>query len=60
MIIRDLAMWAVWNVPLGRLAPYVMGFACGAKGFYCVNSGTGNREPQIALRSAHRPGASAG
>lgn len=22
-------MWLVWNVPLGKLAPYVFGFAIG-------------------------------
>lgn len=30
-IVRRIAMWAVFNVPLGRLAPHVMGFALGAK-----------------------------
>jgi len=24
---RRLAMWMVWNVPMGRLAPWVLGFA---------------------------------
>jgi hypothetical protein len=26
-----VAMWLVWNVPLGRAAPYVLGLAIGAK-----------------------------
>ena len=24
---RSLLFWIVWNVPLGRLAPYVLGLA---------------------------------
>lgn len=28
---RRIAMWLVWNVPLGRFAPAVFGFALGAK-----------------------------
>lgn len=24
-------MWLVWNVPLGRAAPYIFGFAISAK-----------------------------
>jgi len=28
---RSLAMWMVWNVPLGRLAPHVMGYAMNSK-----------------------------
>lgn len=24
-------LWLVFNVPLGRLAPYVLGWACGCK-----------------------------
>ena len=24
-----LAIWLIWNVPLGRMAPYVMGIAMG-------------------------------
>lgn len=29
---RRAAMWAVWNMPLGRFAPAVFGFAIGSKG----------------------------
>ena len=29
---RKFAMWLVWNVPLGRLAPYVMKFAVKGSG----------------------------
>ena len=29
--LRQVAMWLVWNVPLGRFAPLVMGFAMGSK-----------------------------
>ena len=29
--LRTFAMWCVWNVPLGRFAPHVMGFAMGSK-----------------------------
>ena len=25
-------MWIVWNIPLGRLAPIVLGWALGVKG----------------------------
>lgn len=28
---RRFAMWLVWNVPLGRAASHVFGFAVGAK-----------------------------
>lgn len=28
---RRLLMWLVWNVPLGRLAPWVFGLAVGAR-----------------------------
>lgn len=28
---RRLAMWLVWNVPMGRLAPWVLGFAMGRR-----------------------------
>lgn len=28
---RRIALWLVFNVPLGRLAPHVFGFAVGAK-----------------------------
>lgn len=28
---RKIAMWMVWNVPLGRFAPAVMGFAMNSK-----------------------------
>ena len=30
-ILRDAALWLVFNVPMGRAAPYVFGFAIGAK-----------------------------
>lgn len=30
---RRFAMWLVWNVPLGRLAPHVMAFALGTKNY---------------------------
>jgi hypothetical protein len=30
-ILREIAMWLVLNVPLGKLAPHVFGFAIGAK-----------------------------
>ena len=36
-LIRCVAMWAVWNVPLGRFAPSVMGFAMNSK-MRCVAS----------------------
>lgn len=26
-LLRRIAMWAVFNVPLGKAAPWVMGFA---------------------------------
>lgn len=26
---RKILMWFVWNVPLGKLAPYVLGLAVG-------------------------------
>lgn len=29
--LRGVAMWMVFNIPLGRLAPYVFGFAIGSK-----------------------------
>lgn len=29
---RKIAMWLVWNVPLGGFAPMVFGFAVGKKG----------------------------
>ena len=28
---RKIAMWMVWNVPLGHAAPYVMAFALNAR-----------------------------
>lgn len=31
---RKLLFWIVWNVPLGRLAPIVLGIALGANGKY--------------------------
>jgi len=31
-MMRRFAMWLVFNVPLGRFAPAVFGFAMGAKG----------------------------
>lgn len=30
-MLRGIAMWLVWNVPLGRFAPHVFKFAIGAK-----------------------------
>ena len=27
-----ILMWIVWNIPLGRLAPIVLGWALGVKG----------------------------
>jgi len=27
---RKFALWLVWNIPLGRLGPYVMGYAVGS------------------------------
>lgn len=30
-MLRELAMWVVWNVPCGRLAPHLFGFAMGSK-----------------------------
>lgn len=32
ILLQRIAMWAVWNVPLGRFAPAVFGFAIGRKG----------------------------
>lgn len=29
--LRRFAMWLVWNIPLGRAAPHVFGYAVGAK-----------------------------
>lgn len=29
--LRSVAMWLVWNVPLGAAAPHVFGFAMGAE-----------------------------
>lgn len=29
--IRTILFWIVWNVPLGRLAPYALGLALGSK-----------------------------
>lgn len=29
---RKILFWIVWNVPLGRLAPIVLGWALGVKG----------------------------
>lgn len=31
-LLRRFAMWLVWNIPLGRFAPHVLGFAVGSKG----------------------------
>lgn len=28
---RGILIWLVWNVPMGRLAPWVMGLALGSK-----------------------------
>jgi len=30
-LIRRLAMWLFWHVPLGPLAPWVLGIALGSK-----------------------------
>lgn len=27
---KTLTMWLVWNVPMGRLAPWVLGYALGS------------------------------
>ena len=29
--LRGLLFWLVWNVPLGRLAPHILGIALGSK-----------------------------
>lgn len=29
--VRRLAMWIVWNIPCGRLAPHLLGFAMSSK-----------------------------
>jgi hypothetical protein len=29
--LQRLAKWLVFNIPLGRLAPYILGFALGSK-----------------------------
>lgn len=29
--IRSVAMWIVWNIPCGKLAPKLMGFALNSK-----------------------------
>jgi hypothetical protein len=29
--LRDLAWWVVWNVSVGKLAPYLFGYAIGSK-----------------------------
>jgi hypothetical protein len=29
--IRRVLFWLVWNVPLGKLAPHILGFALGSK-----------------------------
>ena len=31
-VMNKFLIWMVFNVPLGRLAPYVLGWACGCKG----------------------------
>lgn len=35
--LRRLAMWIVWNVPCGRLAPHLFAFAIGAKSYRRVD-----------------------
>ena len=30
-IIQRIVFWMIWNVPLGRLAPHLLGWAMGAK-----------------------------
>lgn len=30
-MLRWLAMWILWNVPVGKLAPHLLGFALGSK-----------------------------
>ena len=34
--IRKIALWAVWNIPLGRFAPHVLGFALNSKPMRCA------------------------
>jgi len=29
---RKIAMWVVWNIPVGKYAPTLFGFAIGSKG----------------------------
>ena len=29
--LRGVLFWLVWNVPLGKLAPYILGIALGSK-----------------------------
>lgn len=30
-VVRSFLFWLVWHVPLGRLAPWVLGLALGSK-----------------------------
>ena len=30
-LLQQLAMWVVWNIPIGAAAPYVFAFALGSK-----------------------------
>jgi hypothetical protein len=31
MTMRKLLFWLVWNIPLGRFAPWILGVALGSK-----------------------------
>lgn len=50
--LRRFAMWLVWNVPLGALAPHVMAFALGAESYQQVKTieGRDPREKVVALK----------
>lgn len=46
---RNVLLWLVQNVPLGKLAPYILGLAVGSnprrkktKCFYCLKEGNNN------------------
>ncbi len=43
-LLRRAAMWLVWNVPLGPLAPHVFGFAIGSKPRRLDDSQRGHRQ----------------
>lgn len=43
--LRSFAMWLVWHVPIGRLAPRLMGFALGASGKRVPELESGDSEP---------------